>query len=96
MPAARALFTGVLEALGIRIDAPAAVVQSALDAAGWTVGKDGIREKTIGGKVVKLKLRYITNQRELRKNVQAVVQQQWLQPTSCFCEGMEADARVCC
>jgi len=48
-----------------------------LDAAGWTVGKDGIREKTIGGKVVKLKLRYATTTREVRKNVQAIVQQMW-------------------
>jgi peptide/nickel transport system substrate-binding protein len=48
-----------------------------LDEAGWKVGADGIREKVIDGKTVKLKLRYITNQREIRKNVQAVVQQQW-------------------
>jgi len=48
-----------------------------LDEAGWKVGSDGIREKVINGKTVKLKLRYITTTRELRKNVQAVVQQQW-------------------
>ena len=48
-----------------------------LDDAGWKVGKDGIREKTIGGKVVKLKLRYATTTRETRKNVQAIVQQMW-------------------
>jgi peptide/nickel transport system substrate-binding protein len=45
-----------------------------LDAAGWVDSNgDGIREKD----GVDLKLRYITNQRELRKNVQAVVEQQW-------------------
>ncbi len=49
-----------------------------LDAAGWKDSDgDGIRDKMIDGKKVDLKLRYITNQRELRKNVQAVVQQQW-------------------
>lgn len=49
-----------------------------LDAAGWTDSDgDGMRDKTIDGKKVDLKLRYITNQRELRKNVQAVVEQQW-------------------
>ncbi len=45
-----------------------------LDAAGWVDSNgDGTRDKD----GVELKLRYITNQRELRKNVQAVVQQQW-------------------
>jgi peptide/nickel transport system substrate-binding protein len=49
-----------------------------LDAAGWKDSDgDGIRDKEIDGKKVDLKLRYITNDRELRKNVQAVVQQQW-------------------
>jgi peptide/nickel transport system substrate-binding protein len=49
-----------------------------LDAAGWTDSDgNGIRDKMIDGKKVELKLRYITNQRELRKNVQAVVEQQW-------------------
>jgi peptide/nickel transport system substrate-binding protein len=49
-----------------------------LDAAGWIDSdSDGIRDKEIDGKKVDLKLRYITNQRELRKSVQAVVQQQW-------------------
>lgn len=46
-----------------------------LDAAGWIVGKDGIREKTIAGKVIKLKLRYVTTTREVRKNCQVVIQQ---------------------
>lgn len=47
-----------------------------LDAAGWVDSNgDGTRDKD----GVELKLRYITNQRELRKNVQAVVQQQWSQ-----------------
>jgi peptide/nickel transport system substrate-binding protein len=45
-----------------------------LEAAGWRDSNgDGIRDKD----GVELKLRYITNQRELRKSVQAVVQQQW-------------------
>ncbi|MCJ7432330.1 MAG: peptide ABC transporter substrate-binding protein [Anaerolineales bacterium] len=45
-----------------------------LDAAGWVDSNgDGVREKD----GVDLKLRYITNTRELRKNVQAVVEQQW-------------------
>ncbi|GIL15614.1 MAG: ABC transporter substrate-binding protein [Chloroflexota bacterium] len=44
-----------------------------LDAAGWKVGADGIREKD----GVKLKLRYRTTTREIRKNTQAIVQQQW-------------------
>ena len=45
-----------------------------LDAAGWVDSNgDGTRDKD----GVELVLRYITNQRELRKNVQAVVQQQW-------------------
>ena len=45
-----------------------------LDAAGWVDSNgDGTRDKD----GVELKLRYITNQRELRKSVQAVVQQQW-------------------
>jgi peptide/nickel transport system substrate-binding protein len=49
-----------------------------LDAAGWIDSDgDGIREKEIDGKKVDLKLRYITNTREIRKNVQAVVEQQW-------------------
>jgi peptide/nickel transport system substrate-binding protein len=42
-----------------------------LDDAGWKVGADGIRAK--GG--VKLKLRYITTDKEVRKNTQVVVQQ---------------------
>jgi peptide/nickel transport system substrate-binding protein len=46
-----------------------------LDEAGWTMGTDGIREKTIDGKVVKLKLRYATTTREVRKNTQVIVQQ---------------------
>jgi len=46
-----------------------------LDEAGWKVGADGIREKTIGGKVVKLKLRYVTTEKEVRKNTQVIVQQ---------------------
>jgi len=51
-----------------------------LDAAGWTDSDgDGIRDKMVDGKKVDLVLRYITNQRELRKNVQAVVEQQWKQ-----------------
>ncbi len=44
-----------------------------LDDAGWKVGSDGIREKD----GVKLKLRYATTTREVRKNVQAIVQQAW-------------------
>ena len=45
-----------------------------LDEAGWKdTNGDGTRDKD----GVELKLRYITNDRELRKNVQAVVQQQW-------------------
>lgn len=49
-----------------------------LDDAGWKDSDgDGIRDKEIDGKKVDLVLRYITNQRELRKNVQAVVEQQW-------------------
>ncbi|HLO27604.1 MAG TPA: peptide ABC transporter substrate-binding protein [Anaerolineales bacterium] len=45
-----------------------------LDAAGWKDSNgDGTRDKD----GVELKLRYITNDRELRKSVQAVVQQQW-------------------
>lgn len=51
-----------------------------LDAAGWKDSDgDGIRDKTIDGKKVDLIVRYITNQRELRKNIQAVVEQQWKQ-----------------
>ena len=47
-----------------------------LDAAGWVDSNgDGIREKD----GVELKLRYVTTTRELRKNVQAVVEQQWKQ-----------------
>jgi peptide/nickel transport system substrate-binding protein len=49
-----------------------------LDAAGWKDSDgDGMRDKVIDGKKVDLKLRYITNTRELRKSVQAVVEQQW-------------------
>ena len=49
-----------------------------LDDAGWKDSDgDGIRDQEIDGKKVDLVLRYITNQRELRKNVQAVVEQQW-------------------
>jgi peptide/nickel transport system substrate-binding protein len=45
-----------------------------LDEAGWVDSNgDGTRDKD----GVELVLRYITNQRELRKNVQAVVEQQW-------------------
>jgi peptide/nickel transport system substrate-binding protein len=51
-----------------------------LDAAGWVDSDgDGIRDKTIDGKKVDLIVRYATNQRELRKNIQAVVEQQWKQ-----------------
>lgn len=47
---------------------------SLLDAAGWVDSNgDGTRDKD----GVELVLRYITNERELRTNVQAVVQQQW-------------------
>lgn len=42
-----------------------------LDDAGWKVGADGIREKD----GVKLKLRYVTTTREVRKNTQVIVQQ---------------------
>jgi len=42
-----------------------------LDAAGWTVGADGIRAKD----GVPLKLRYVTTSREVRKNTQVIVQQ---------------------
>jgi len=45
--------------------------QKLLDDAGWKVGTDGIRAK--GG--VKLKLRYRTTTREVRKNTQVIVQQ---------------------
>ncbi|HMB24077.1 MAG: peptide ABC transporter substrate-binding protein [Chloroflexota bacterium] len=49
-----------------------------LDEAGWIDSDgDGIRDKEIDGQKVDLKLRYITNQRDLRKSVQAVVEQQW-------------------
>jgi peptide/nickel transport system substrate-binding protein len=49
-----------------------------LDTAGWTDSDgDGIRDKTIDGKKVDLIVRYATNTRELRKSIQAVVQQQW-------------------
>lgn len=49
-----------------------------LDEAGWIDSDgDGIRDKEIEGQKVDLELRYITNDRELRKNVQAVVEQQW-------------------
>jgi peptide/nickel transport system substrate-binding protein len=45
-----------------------------LDGASWKdTNGDGTRDKD----GVELKLRYITNQRQLRKDVQAVVQQQW-------------------
>jgi peptide/nickel transport system substrate-binding protein len=45
-----------------------------LDQAGWTdTNGDGTRDKD----GVELKLRYITNQRQLRVDMQAVVQQQW-------------------
>jgi peptide/nickel transport system substrate-binding protein len=45
-----------------------------LDEAGWVdTNGDGTRDKD----GVELVLRYITNQRELRMNMQAVVQQQW-------------------
>jgi peptide/nickel transport system substrate-binding protein len=47
-----------------------------LDEAGWVDSNgDGIRDKD----GVELVIRFITNQRELRKNVQAVVEQQWKQ-----------------
>ena len=45
-----------------------------LDAAGWVDSNgDGIRDKD----GVELIVRYATNQRELRKSIQAVVEQQW-------------------
>ncbi|HSL42183.1 MAG TPA: peptide ABC transporter substrate-binding protein [Anaerolineales bacterium] len=48
--------------------------QRLLDEAGWVDSNgDGTRDKD----GVELVLRYITNDRELRQNVQAVVQQQW-------------------
>ncbi len=45
-----------------------------LDAAGWTVGADGIRAKD----GVPLKLRYATNMRGLRRDAQQVIEQQLL------------------
>ncbi|HQV93265.1 MAG TPA: ABC transporter substrate-binding protein, partial [Anaerolineales bacterium] len=49
---------------------------SLLDAAGWKDSNgDGTRDKD----GVELVLRYISNQRQLRKDVQAVVQQMWAQ-----------------
>ena len=45
--------------------------KSCLDAAGWKVGADGIREKD----GVPLKLRYVTTSREVRQNTQVVAQQ---------------------
>jgi peptide/nickel transport system substrate-binding protein len=45
-----------------------------LDAAGWTVGADGIRAKD----GVTLKLRYATNMRGLRRDAQQVIEQQLL------------------
>jgi peptide/nickel transport system substrate-binding protein len=49
-----------------------------LDTAGWKDSDgDGIRDKVVDGKKVDLIVRYATNQRELRKSIQAVVQQQW-------------------
>ncbi len=48
-----------------------------LDGAGWKMGADGIREKTVDGAVVKLKLRFLTNSRQLRKDLMAVVKQMW-------------------
>lgn len=42
-----------------------------LDDAGWKVGTDGIREKD----GVKLKLRYVTTTRDVRKSTQVIVQQ---------------------
>jgi len=44
-----------------------------LDEAGWKIGTDGIREKD----GIKLKLRYATTPREVRKNTQVIVQQVW-------------------
>jgi peptide/nickel transport system substrate-binding protein len=43
-----------------------------LDDAGWKVGADGIREKD----GVKLKLRYATNSRDVRKDAQLIIQKQ--------------------
>jgi peptide/nickel transport system substrate-binding protein len=43
-----------------------------LDEAGWRVGSDGVREKD----GVKLKLRYATNSRGLRKDAQRVIEEQ--------------------
>ena len=52
--------------------------KSLLDDAGWIDSDgDGIRDKMIDGTKVDLVLRYVTTTRELRKNVQAVVAQQW-------------------
>jgi peptide/nickel transport system substrate-binding protein len=58
-----------------------------LDEAGWVDGDDAdtIREKTIDGAKVDLKLKYITNSRSLRKDMMAVVKQMWAQV------GIEAD-----
>jgi peptide/nickel transport system substrate-binding protein len=57
-----------------------AQAQALLEAAGWTDSDgDGIRDKVIDGQKVDLRLRYVTNDRQLRQNVQAVVQQQWAQ-----------------
>ena len=49
-----------------------------LDEAGWSDSDgDGIRDQVIDGAKVDLTLRYVTTTRELRKNVQALVAQQW-------------------
>ena len=63
------------------IDAPAydaARASELLDEAGWVDSNDdGIRDQEIDGEVVELNLRYISNTRQVRTEVQAIAQQQF-------------------
>lgn len=50
-----------------------------LDEAGWTRGSDGIREKTVDGKLVKMKVVYQTTVNAVRQAVQQIVKESWSQ-----------------
>ncbi len=58
-------------------DAAVAAANKLLDDAGWKKGSDGIREKAVGGKTVKMNIIYQTTVNALRQKEQEFVKDAW-------------------
>ncbi|MBI3915224.1 MAG: peptide ABC transporter substrate-binding protein [Chloroflexi bacterium] len=58
-------------------DAAVAAANKLLDDAGWKKGTDGIREKVVGGKTVKMSIIYQTTVNALRQKEQEFVKDAW-------------------